>query len=93
MLMELSQVEEKALHFLSALADVYRDEEDRELVAFSKLDPSKDMTDDITAMLIGMHFVVEKLTGFDGDLIDFTHILNKLAIQHIMEKGGKDDTT
>lgn len=91
--MELTNVEEKALHFLSALADAYRDEEDRELVAFSKLEPSKDMTDDITAMLIGMHFVVEKLTGFDGDLIDFTHILNKLAIQHIMEKRGKDDTT
>lgn len=90
MLMELSQVEEKALHFLSALADVYRDEEDRELVAFSKLVPSKDMTDDITAMLIGMHYVVERLTGFDGDLIDFTHVLNKLAVQHIMEKRDND---
>lgn len=90
MLMELSQVEEKALHFLSALADVYRDEEDRELVAFSKLVPSKGMTDDITAMLIGMHYVVERLTGFDGDLIDFTHVLNKLAVQHIMEKRDND---
>lgn len=89
--MELTQVEEKALHFLSALADVYRDEEDRELMAFSKLEPSKDMTDDITAMLIGMHFVVERLTGFDGDLIDFTHVLNKLAVQHIMEKRKSDE--
>ena len=88
--MELTKVEEKALHFLSALADVYRDEEDRELMAFSKLDITGDKTEDITAMLIGMHYVVEKLTGFDGDLIDFTHVLNKLAVQHIMEKRDND---
>lgn len=88
--MELTKVEEKALHFLAALSDVYRDEEDRELVAFSKLEIAKDLTDDITAMLIATHFVVERLTGYVGDLIDFTHVLNKLAVQHIMEKRDND---
>lgn len=79
--------EEKALHFLTAISDVYRDEEKRELEAFSKLElPSDDMTDYITAMLVAFQFVVQRLTGYDGDLIDFTHILNKLAVQNLLEK-------
>lgn len=79
-------VEEKSVHFLTALADVYRDEERRELYEFPKMRMTDDFTEDFTAMLLGMHFIVEQLTGYDGDLIDFTHMLNKLAVQHIMEK-------
>ena len=83
--------EEKALHFLTALLDVYRDEDRRELEAFSKLEFTDDFTDDFTAMLLAMKLLLERLTG-DGsnDLIDFTHVLNKLAVQHIME-GGADN--
>jgi hypothetical protein len=80
------KVEEKAVHFLTALADVYRDEEHRELDVFPKMRMTDDFTEDFTAMLLGMHFIVEQLTGYDGDLIDFTHTLNKLAVQHIMAK-------
>lgn len=80
-------IEEKALHFVAAISDVYRDEENRELEAFCKLKlPVEDATDDITAMLIAFQFVVQRLTGYDGDLIDFTHILNKLAVQNVLEK-------
>ena len=79
-------VEEKAVHFLTALADVYRDEEHRGLDAFPKMRITDEYTKEITDMLLGMHFIVERLTGYDGDLIDFTHTLNKLAVQHIMEK-------
>lgn len=79
-------VEEKAVRFLTALADVYRDEEYRELRAFPKMRMTDDLTEDFTAMLLGMHFIVERMTGYDGDLIDFTHTLNKLAVQHIMKK-------
>ena len=80
-------IEEKALHFFAAISDVYKDEENRELEAFSKLElPMDDATDDITAMLIAFQFVVQRLTGYDGDLIDFTHILNKLAVQNVLEK-------
>ena len=86
-------VEEKAVHFLTALADVYRDEEHRELDAFPKMRMTNDFTEDFTAMLLGMHFIVERLTGYDGDLIDFTHTLNKLAVQHIMGKNNKMEET
>lgn len=81
----MTHIEEKALHFVTALSDVYRKEESRELEAFAPIELGDDATDDITAMLVAMRFVCEQLTGYDGDLIDFTHVLNKLAVQHIME--------
>ena len=79
-------VEEKTVHFITALADVYRDEEHRELEALPQMEMTDDFTEDFTAMLIGMQFICKRLTGYDGDLIDFTHMLNKLAVQNIMEK-------
>lgn len=82
---------EKAAHFLVALRDVYCDEDNRELDAFSKLELGNDVTEDFTAMLLAMKCLAEKLIGYDGDLIDFTHVLNKLAVQHIMEKTGDPD--
>lgn len=85
------KTKEKALHFLTALCDVYRDEEDRELDAFSKVVFSEgdDVTEDFTAMLLAMKVLVERFAGYDGDIIDFTHMLNKLAVQYVMENDGE----
>lgn len=85
------KIEDKAVQFLTALLDVYRDEDNRELEAFSKMEMSNDFTEDFTAMLLAMKVLVERLTGYDGDLIDFTHVLNKLAVQHIMEAKENSD--
>lgn len=85
------EVKEKTIRFITALADVYQDPENRELEDFQKLEIVEDMTSDMTAMLIAMHFLCENLTGYDGDLIDFTHVLNKLAVQYIMEKATDDE--
>ena len=81
----METTEEKALHFLTALLDVYRDEENRELEAFAKLELGGDFTSDFTAMLLAMKVMVERITEYDGDLIDFTHMLNKLAVQYVVE--------
>lgn len=81
--------EEKAMQFLTALMDVYRDEDNRELDAFPKLELGGDFTGDFTAMLLAVNVLVERLTGFDGDIIDFTHMLNKLAVQYVMENNGE----
>lgn len=80
--------EQKALHFLVALKDVYRNEEDRKLDACVKLELTDDATDDFTAMLLAMHVLLKQMSGYDGDLIDFTHVLNKLAVQHLMKDEG-----
>lgn len=81
--------EEKAMQFLTALTDVYRDEDNRELEAFSKMEFSDDFTEDITAMLLAMKVFVDRVTENDGDIIDFTHMLNKVAVQYIMENNGE----
>jgi hypothetical protein len=83
---EMKKIERKVLCFLTALFDVYRDEENRELATFSKLDIGDDFTEDFTALLLAVSVLCEQLTGYDGDLIDLIHMLNKLAIQHIMDK-------
>lgn len=86
----MKSVKKKAMHFLTALLDAYRDEDRRELNAFPKIKMSNDVTDDFTAMLLAMQVFVEKITHWDGDIIDFTHMLNKLAVQYVMD--GKEDS-
>lgn len=81
--------QEKAMQFLTALMDVYRNEDDRELEAFPKMEFSEDVTSDFTAMLLAMQVIVERITGYDGDIIDFTHMLNKLAVQYVLENNGE----
>lgn len=81
----MEKLHDKALHFLTAILDVYRDEEKRELDAFGKLDLKDDITEDFTALLLAIHVAMQEMTGFDGDLIDMTHALNKLAFQYLME--------
>lgn len=82
----MKKIEQKSICFLKALLNVYRDEENRELSAFSVDD---DVTEDITALLVAMKVVVERISEFEGDIIDFTHMLNKLAVQLIMENHGE----
>lgn len=89
----MNRLHEKALQFLTALQDVYRDEEDRRLDAFSKIPLDGDFTQDMTAILLALSVFVESVSDFNGDLIDLTHMLNKLAVQHIMDQQevGTDD--
>ena len=77
-------VKEKSVHFLTALADVYRDGERRELVAFPKMIMPDNFSDDLTAMLLGMFLLIRELAEYDGDLLEFTHTLNELAVRYII---------
>lgn len=89
---------EKTVRFYSALTDVYRDEDDREMTGMPKMELPTDITDDVTAMLLAMYMIVNQATGTDDDLIDFTHRLNKLAFQHLLacqegKNNGEEDKT
>lgn len=85
------KIEEKAGYFAVALADVYKEEENRDSYTVPKAEFALDITEDFTAMLLALRFVYEKVTGDNkSDLIDFTHVLNKLAVQYVMER-MKDD--
>lgn len=76
----------KVLQFLTALQDCYKDEEERESYALSKLKFSNDeLTDDFIAMLEAQAILYERITGDEQDLLGFTHILNRLAFQFVLE--------
>lgn len=79
---------EKIEKFLTALTDCYKDEEQRELFNLTKLElKEENLTEDFTCIIIAIHTLYEKITGDDVDLIGFTHIINRLAFQFMMEKG------
>jgi hypothetical protein len=80
--------EQKALYFLTALQDVYRDEENKESINI-KLDLEEEtLTEDFTAMIYALYLLYREITGDDTDIIGFTHICNRLAIQHALKEEG-----
>lgn len=86
------KIENKILHFYCALTDVYREDDEREMIGMSGLELSgEDITEDVTAMMLAMKLFVERICDETCDLIDFTHTLNKLAVQYVME--AKDEKT
>ena len=85
----MEKIIKKSLHFLTAILDVYRDKEDRELDTLDKLEPGDEAAEDLTALMLALHVAMMELTEFDGDLIDTTYALNKLAVQYLMENGAE----
>lgn len=89
---ELTHFEEKVLTFSVQLMGAYRPEEDQQGVGHLQLE-EKELTEDFTAMLYGMFGVYMSITGDEKqDIIGFTHMLNRLAIQHFAETGAFDES-
>lgn len=83
---------DKVLHFASALSDCYKNEDDRESAELPKMELSnEELTDDFIAMLEAQKFLYERITGDEQDLLGFTHILNRLAFQHILENQSESE--
>lgn len=51
-----------------------------------------DFNSDVTAMMVAIKVLLEKTSDWDGDIIDFTHMLNKLAIQYAFPEVMGDET-
>lgn len=49
-----------------------------------------DFNSDVTAMMVAIKVLLEKTADWDGDIIDFTHLLNKLAIQYAFPEVMED---
>ena len=85
----------KVLVFIDMITNAYRSEDNQEFTQQLKLD-DENLTEDFTAMVFALKLFFEKVTGNTMDVIDFTHLLNKLVFQHLMEdhpteKGGGDN--
>jgi hypothetical protein len=81
----MNKFENKVLCFATSLNNTYKEDEDRE--DLPKLELTEEgLTEDFTAMLQAMRVNYIRITDDDVDLIGFTHLLNRLAIQHVMEQ-------
>lgn len=84
-----NQFEQKILSFAVALNDVYKDEDEKESLAMTPLELKEEsLTEDFTAMIYAMWAMYVKVTGDDIDIIGFTHIVNRLALQQLLKDKG-----
>ena len=76
---------EKIINFMEAITNAYRSEENQ--VALQKMQLTNDnLTEDFTAMVYALNMFFDEVTGQEIDIIDFTHLLNKLVVQHLLEQ-------
>lgn len=84
---EMKPFDRKAYTFFCMLMNAYKDEEDMTPAA-PKLRLGDDATEDITAMMMAMMLFCKQVapeTVEDMDVIGFTHLLNRVAIQYVFE--------
>lgn len=82
------KIKEKAINFYNAITNVYRDEENQRVLQEMKLS-NEDLTEDFIALILALNIFYDNATGEQTEIIDFTHILNRLAVQHLLEKQVK----
>ena len=71
------------INIYSNMNNILREDDDKEPVMPIKME---DIDENFfTAELMALKIQFEKLTQQQVDLIDFTHILNKLAVQYLLE--------
>lgn len=83
---------EKIINFMEAIKNAYRSEENQ--VSLQKMQLNDDnLTEDFVALVYALNMFFNKVTGQDIDVIDFTHLMNKLVVQHLLEQkeGGKHE--
>ena len=86
-----NEFEKRIEKVVTALRDLYLDEEESEGTEIPKIELNEDnLTDDFTAMIMAVHLLYIGITGDDTDLIGFTHIANRLVFQWLLENGGKE---
>lgn len=76
--------EEKVINFIAVLINAYRDEENREPV--QKMELTDNVAKDFTAMAYALNMFFNEVTGQEVDVFDFTHVINKLVVQHLLEQ-------
>ncbi len=83
----------KVATFAGAISDAYRDQPDRG--DYPKLELTEDaLTEDFTAMLWAQMMLYRRVTGEkDVDILGFLGILNRLAVQNLMDGGQVVDGT
>lgn len=82
---------EYSLAIASAILSLFKDEEDGGNENYHFDINEVDVTLFITSMVVGCNVVLEKLTGIDKNHLEFTHLLNSLIVQYLMEEKENDN--
>lgn len=90
--MNKNEFDKRIEKFVTALRDLYLDVDEREGTEMPKIElKEENLTDDFTAMIIAVHLLYISITGDDEvDLIGFTHMVNRLVFQWLLENGDKE---
>lgn len=82
----MNKLDNKIVVFMSALSDVYRDEDVREGTAIPTIEfKEEELTEDFTAMVYAVYMMYKRITDDDVDVLGFTHLMNRLIFQALME--------
>lgn len=85
----MEKFNDKVLHFVTALIDVYKNEEEKESTGLIPLElKNEELTEDFTAMIYAMWAIYVDITKESVDVIGFTHIINRLVFQKFVEDKG-----
>lgn len=85
----MGKFDDKVLHFVAALTDAYRNEEEKESTGLIPLElKNEELTEDFTAMIYAMWAIYVDITKESVDVIGFTHIINRLVFQKFVEDKG-----
>ena len=76
---------EKIINFMEAIKNAYRSEENQ--VSLRKMQLNDDnLTEDVVAIVYALNMFMREVTEQEFDVVDFTHLLNKLMVQHLLEQ-------
>lgn len=80
---------------IAALTDLFRDEPDKEAHLFHFDLEQIDATAFFTAIPIAVNYVMNSLTGNEGDALEGTYTMNRLIAQHNIQraKNGQVDVS
>ena len=85
----MGKFDDKVLHFVAALTDAYRNEEEKESTGLIPLElKNEELTEDFTAMIYAMWGIYVNITKESVDVVGFTHIINRLVFQKFVEDKG-----
>lgn len=74
---------EKILVFYRLITNAYKEEDEQTTVR--PLELGEAATDDFIALIYACFAVFQLMTQEDCDIIDFSHIVNKLVVQDLLE--------
>lgn len=90
-----NEFQRSVIVFYQMLCNAFQDEEDRDMASDKlELNGETDLNETIVAMVAAMLILCEKLdpeSFREQDLLGFTHILNRLVVQHLFANDGEDE--